>query len=166
MEATDRSTTRLRVALISTSDTLELRHAVLRPGFPIGDCEFPGDDAPTTLHVGALLDDEIVAVGSLYLEARPVDAPGGAPRTADHDAGTAWRLRGMATSPKVRRRGAGAATLRAMHEHAQHHGGSLLWCNARLGAVRFYEAQGWQVLGTEFEIPSVGPHLVMERRLG
>lgn len=155
----------LQVRRIGASETRPLRSSVLRPGRPEREVEFPGDDEPTTFHAGALLDDELVAVGSLYLEARPADAPGDAARPADHDTGTAWRLRGMATDPAVRRRGAGAAVLAACEEHARAHGATLLWCNARIEAIDFYEANGWRVLGEEFDIPTVGPHFVMEKPL-
>jgi GNAT superfamily N-acetyltransferase len=116
--------------------------------------------------VGALRDGEVVAIASLYLEPRPADTPGGAERAGDHDAGTAWRLRGMATDPSLRRQGAGARALDACERHAREHGGTLLWCNARTEAVAFYEANGWEILGDEFDIPTVGPHFVMEKRLG
>jgi len=156
---------RLPTLPITSRETLALRAAVLRPGRPLEECMFPGDDDPATLHVGAELDGEIVAIASIYHEARSDHGPGGAERARDHDAGSAWRLRGMATAPSVRRRGAGAAALTLCEEHARANGATLLWCNARLEAVAFYEAGGWTVLGEQFDIPTVGPHLVMERRL-
>jgi GNAT superfamily N-acetyltransferase len=162
----DSATRELTVQRIDSAATHPLRQSVLRPGRPVEECVFPGDDAPETLHVGALLDGEVVAIASLYLEPRPGDAPGGAPLTDDHAAGTAWRLRGMATEPTVRRRGAGAAALAACEQHARDQGGTLLWCNARVEALEFYEANGWTILGEEFDIPTVGPHFVMEKPIG
>jgi GNAT superfamily N-acetyltransferase len=69
----------------------------------------------------------------------------------------------LATAPSLRRQGAGAAALAACEQHAREHGGTLLWCNARVEAIAFYEANGWTVLGEEFDIPTVGPHFVMEK---
>lgn len=162
----DCATGKLTVRRIDAGATHPLRQSVLRPGRPVDECVFPGDDAPQTLHVGAVLEGEVVAIASLYLESRPANAPGGAARGGDHESGTAWRLRGMATAPAVRRRGAGAAALAACEQHAREQGGSLLWCNARIEAIEFYEANGWTVLGDEFDIPTVGPHFVMEKPIG
>ncbi|MCW2926472.1 MAG: acetyltransferase, family [Thermoleophilia bacterium] len=150
---------------IDSAATHPLRMQILRPGRPESECEFPGDDDPETFHAGAFLAGELVAVASMYREARPVDAPGGVAPGGDHEAGTAWRLRGMATSPQVRRRGAGARALEACEDHARARGGTLAWCNARTPAIAFYEAQGWTRFGEEFEIPTAGPHFVMEKRL-
>lgn len=150
---------------ITAADTIPLRSAILRPGYPVSDCTFPGDDDPLTFHAGAMLDGAIVSIASMYLESRPTDAPGGAGRGADHAAGSAWRLRGMATDPDLRGSGAGRAALDACLAHVREHGGTLAWCNARTEAIGFYERLGWSILGEEFDIPTVGPHYVMERRL-
>ena len=145
----------LTVRPISADETLPLRHAVLRPDRPIRESRFKGDEDPTTLHVGALLDGAVVAIASVYLEGRADDAPG-----------TAWRLRGMASAPEVRGSGTGAAALAACEAHVREQGGTMIWCNARTGAVGFYEAHDWRVLGEEFDIPTIGPHFVMEKPVG
>lgn len=160
------ATSSLSVHPIEPTETWPLRASVLRPGHPIEDCDFDGDGDPDTFHAGVVLDDRVVGVASMYHEARAVDAPGGAELAPDHAAATTWRLRGMATDPDVRRRGVGAAALRACEDHVRAHDATLLWCNARIGAVAFYEAAGWAVLGEEFDLPGVGPHVVMERRVG
>ncbi len=155
----------LIVRRISAQQTHPLRMSVLRPGRPEAECTFPGDEDELTFHAGAELDGRIVSIASLYLETRPVSAPGGAVRGSGHAAGTAWRLRGMATEPGLRTAGAGRAALKACEAHAREHGATLAWCNARVEAVGFYERLGWTALGEEFDIPTVGPHVVMERSL-
>lgn len=155
----------ITVEPITAEQTHPLRMAVLRPGRPVSECIFPGDDAELTLHVGAMLDGRIMGIGSMYHEARPADAPGTVELVADHAADTAWRLRGMASDPGLRRRGVGRAVLQACEEHARANGGTLAWCNARTPAIAFYEANGWTAFGEEFDIPTAGPHFVMEKRL-
>jgi GNAT superfamily N-acetyltransferase len=60
------------------------------------------------------------------------------------------------------RTGIGRALLRvAERELAAEGGPRLLWCNARLGAVGFYERLGWTVVSDVFDIPTVGPHRIM-----
>lgn len=93
-----------------------------------------------------------MGIVSLYREARPDGPPGG------------WRIRGMATEPDVRGAGFGTALVAACIEHAAASGGGEVWCNARMGAVAFYRRAGFDVVGDEFEIPPIGPHVVMVRR--
>ncbi len=139
---------------ISAEETHPLRAAILRPGQPPASLVFHGDDAPETVHIGALDGDRIVSIGSLYHEPPPgEDDPG------------AWRLRGMATAEGVRRQGYGAAVLRACIEHVVSRGGTSLWFNARTGAVPFYRAMSFAARGEEFELPGIGPHYFMYRDL-
>jgi predicted GNAT family N-acyltransferase len=67
----------------------------------------------------------------------------------------------MATAPEVRGRGFGAALLAASVSHVAGQGGGELWCNARLAAVGFYAARGFEVVSDEFDVPDIGPHVVM-----
>ena len=77
----------------------------------------------------------------------------------------AWRLRGMATSPKYRSRGGGALVLRACLEHAKKSGAIVVWCNARTGATKFYLRHGFQKMSDEYELPGIGPHFLMKHDL-
>jgi ribosomal protein S18 acetylase RimI-like enzyme len=77
----------------------------------------------------------------------------------------AWRVRGMATAPHARGRGAGTAVLAALLEHAATHGAQRVWCTVRIGARSLYERAGFRVISEEFELPKIGPHVVMELRL-
>jgi hypothetical protein len=36
-----------------------------------------------------------------------------------------------------------------------------VWCNARTPARGFYERAGFAVEGEEFELPEIGPHVLM-----
>jgi GNAT superfamily N-acetyltransferase len=132
-----------------------LRHRLLRPHQQPGELRYPGDDAPGSLHIGAFADDEIVGIASIVLESPP-----------DEDERRAWRIRGMATAPHVRGLGYGAALLQRCVEHALDHGGTLVWCTARAGAVGFYRRFGFEVRGEGFELPAIGLHFLMGRALG
>ncbi len=76
-----------------------------------------------------------------------------------------WRIRGMATRPEARRRGIASALLCFCEAHAREHGGLRLWCNARVPARGFYEHRGLTVIGDVFDIPGIGPHYLMSKRL-
>src|SRR5690242_4422696 len=86
------------VRQISAAETMPLRHAVLRPGRPVGTALFAGDDLATTKHFGAFRNGELLCVASLF-EAKLPDEPDVA----------AIQLRGMATAPEAQRTGLGRA---------------------------------------------------------
>jgi ribosomal protein S18 acetylase RimI-like enzyme len=76
----------------------------------------------------------------------------------------AWRVRGMATVPQARGRGAGSAILAGLIEHAVAGGATRVWCNARVPACSLYERAGFKVVSEVFGLTQIGPHLVMEWR--
>ena len=124
---------------------------MLRPSQAFAETVDPGDDDEDTVHFAAFDGDRVVGIASLYREPRP-----GGPSTG-------WRLRGMATEPDVRGGGFGAALLAACVEHVAAAGGGEVWCNARMPALGFYRRAGFDVVSDEFEIPGIGPHVVMAR---
>jgi ribosomal protein S18 acetylase RimI-like enzyme len=71
----------------------------------------------------------------------------------------------MATASQARGRGAGTAVLGALLDHAAAQGARHVWANVRTGARTLYERAGLQVTSEEFDLPDIGPHLVMEREL-
>lgn len=131
---------------VSIEQTRALRQAVLRPHETVE--ELASDEPAGAFAVGAFAHGELVAVGLV--------APDGDPG--------AWRVRGMATAPHARSAGAGTQVLDALVGHAIEHGASRVWCNARTPARSFYERAGFRVISEEFELPRIGPHVVMERR--
>jgi len=134
------------VRTIPLAETRVLRQAVLRPHQTVEDVA--AHEVPGAVAVGAFDGDELVAVGLV--------GPDGGPG--------AWRVRGMATAPAARRRGAGAAVLDGLVRHALEAGATRVWCNARTPARSLYERAGFAVVSDEFELPDIGPHLVMELR--
>jgi len=116
---------------------------------------FEGDDAFDTLHAGAFNEEALVGIASVMREAPPWD----------DEASRAWRLRGMATLPEVRGQGYGGALLERCLAHAIEQGGGLAWCTSRIPAVGFYRRFGFETEGDVFEIPPIGPHVLMRRGL-
>ena len=143
----------IRVERVDVEETLELRHRVLRPHQPVEDLVFPHDREPDTAHlVARLADGTVVATATVLREESPWGEPG-------------WRLRGMATDERARNAGTGSRLLAAAIEHARAQGGSLIWCNARVRAIPFYQRAGLQTRGAPWEEPLIGQHIVMWRRL-
>jgi GNAT superfamily N-acetyltransferase len=144
-----------RVERVASEVGLPLRQRVLRPHQTLEQLRAPDDDAPDTGNYAAFADGEVVATGSVRREAPPW-----APTVDD-----AWRLRGMATDDGWRSRGVGSRVLDAIIEHVRARGGGLLWCNARVPAVQFYERAGFVTRGAVWEEPVIGPHVAMARRV-
>lgn len=133
---------------ISIEETRPLRQAVLRPHQTVDD--LAAQEPAAAFAVGAFDGGRLAAVGFVAPE-------GGA---------DAWRVRGMATAPEARGRGAGTAVLAALVEHAERSGARRIWCNVRVPARSLYERAGFAVASDVFELPEIGPHVVMERLPG
>lgn len=128
------------------ADVFALRHAELRPGLPADAARFPGDDAAGAWHFGAFAATDGAVVGCASFLPAPFRGA------------AALQLRGMATRHDLVRRGIGGAVLaHAVAEVPR----TILWCHARLHAVGFYERMRWTVVSEPFDIPGVGPHVVM-----
>jgi GNAT superfamily N-acetyltransferase len=145
----------VRVAPIAVADARVLRQRILRPHQTVDELVFERDDADDSLHVGAFVTGRLAAIASVMRD-EGTDAPGS----------RAWRVRGMATVEDLRGRGLGRAVLERCLEHADAQGAAIVWCNARTGAVGFYERLGFEVASEPFDVPAIGPHVRMIRRLG
>ena len=77
----------------------------------------------------------------------------------------AYQLRGMAVLSEYQGKGLGMRILKSGEEALIERKAEILWMNARLVAVPFYEKQGYQKKGTAFDIPGIGPHFIMFKRL-
>jgi GNAT superfamily N-acetyltransferase len=136
---------------------LPLRQRVLRPHQRVSEVVFDGDRRPGALHLGAFAAGRVVGVASVMPEPEPDAAVG------DRDA---HRIRGMAVEEGWRGGGIGGRLLERCVEHAASGGAGLVWCNARIGAVPFYERHGFERDGPVFDVPRIGAHVRMRRRLG
>jgi len=144
----------LELRRASLDEILPLRHAVLRPGLPLHTARFDGDDEPATRHFGAFVAPTGAAVACVSCIRRR------------REGADAWQVRGMATRADLAGRGIGRGLLTFALDALRAEGGPrLVWCNARVTALRFWERAGWTVASDVFEIPGVGSHRVLERRL-
>jgi predicted GNAT family N-acyltransferase len=147
---------RVVVERLAVRDTWPLRKRVLRPHQEGDAVVLPGDDDPRAAHVGAR-DEHGRIVGVATVMPEPC------PWAPERDG--AWRLRGMATAEGLRGAGIGREVLRAAIDHVRAQDGALVWCNARVGALAFYEREGFAVAGERYVDPELGPHVPMQREL-
>jgi GNAT superfamily N-acetyltransferase len=139
---------------ITSADARTIRLPVLRAGLPPESAILDHDDDPGTHHLGAFDGARLFGVATFFAEPCPLEPE---PR--------AWRLRGMATLPDMRGRGAGRALVARGVELARADDAALMWCNARVAARGFYEKLGFAAVGDEFQLPVAGPHYVMIKKL-
>ncbi len=130
---------------IAGDRTHALRRRVLRNGMPDAAVEWEGDDESTTIHLGAVVDEQIVAISTWLVAPDPI-----APLLRS------VQLRGMATEPESIGLGLGRALLDAGLRRARRDGHNRVWANARVTALGFYEAAGMIVSGPVFETASTG----------
>ena len=137
------------VRFISSNKTLKLRSEVLRNNLPLADCVFPTDELEGAFHLGCFIEDQIVAVTSLF------------PNNYKDKPKIGYQLRGMATDPAFAGKGYGAKLIDFALIQLNATNASYVWCNARKSAVEFYKKKGFQISSDEFEIEGVGPHYEM-----
>lgn len=150
------------VRAVPAAVTRPLRQQVLRPHQTLDELREPDDDTTDSASFAAVDDASGDIVGTGVVSRRPV--PGGAIDGDIDRGGTAWQVRAMAVAPGQRGRGVGRAVLDALLAHVDAAGGGTVWCQARVPAVAFYERAGFAVVGEPFELPDIGPHVVMTTR--
>lgn len=146
----------VEIRAITAAETRPLRQQVLRPQQRVEELVFGCDAHPEALHLGAFHRGQLVGITSVA----PEPMPGGA------DADGVWQMRGMAVLPGAQGQGVGRAIVEACLAHLRSKAAQRLWFNARTGAVPFYRVLGFETVGDEFDVPTVGPHYLMTRSLG
>lgn len=144
--------TSLRVDVVPSEATHDLRRRVLRDGRADSNVVFVEDGAPGAFHLGVFDGaGRLVGVGSFSPEPTPY-RPGA----------VAWRLRGMAVDGSVQGQGVGTALLEEAVRRVRELGASVLWANGRDSALGFYQRHGWVVHGDGFVTGEVDlPHHVV-----
>ena len=145
----------LTARLIQAKETQSLRHRVLWPHLPSRDvCFIDIDYRKDAFHVGVFSDEILISIGSFFCLSSP---------RLQH--ASQYRLRAMATDPNYRRLHAGQRLLAFACEELKKQDVDVLWCDARLIAVPFYESIGFSKFNDLYEIPLIGPHHFMWKEL-
>ena len=127
-----------------------LRHLVLRPGKPFSSTKYKKDVEKNTIHIVCEHKKKIITCATFYPE-----------KTEKNFSKNPYRLRGMATHPKYRRRGGAKKVMNYSFLLLKKKKCDFLWCKARLVAVEFYESIGFKKEGEIFNIEGIGPHYYM-----
>ena len=138
------------IKVVAAKDIRPLRNLVLRPNLPIETTYYDLDDDIDTFHLASIMDNTIISIGTFYPE-----------NDIELQTKNGYRLRGMATHPKFRRKSAATKLMKESFVLLKEKKCDVLWCNARLVAVEFYKSLGFKITGKIFDIPSIGPHYKM-----
>ena len=138
------------IKVVSAKDIRPLRNLVLRPNLPIETTYYDLDNDIETFHLASIMDNTIISIGTFYPE-----------NDIELQTKNGYRLRGMATHPKFRRKSAATKLMKESFVLLKEKKCDILWCNARLVAVEFYKSLGFKIIGKIFDIPSIGPHYKM-----
>lgn len=142
----------IRIKKLKAEDTYSIRKEVLRKNMTLSH-EMKGDHDSDALHLGIYEGDKLVCIGS-FMKAVRTDL-----------SGQQFQLRGMATSDRAQGKGYGKLLLQKAEEILNDKGVDIIWCNARVVAIEFYKKMGYQLMSDIFEVPQIGPHYVMFKKL-
>lgn len=146
----------MKVLRISANDTYPIRQEVLVPDHDLKKCKFEfDDDEDISFHLGAFIESKLVSVASFYYDRNPLFED-------QHQ----YQLRGMATLPEHQGKGLSSELLSMAFPIIKQNFCTLLWCNAKTTAIGFYEKVGFKPYnGDVFEIPGIGPHVLMFKKI-
>ena len=143
-----------KIDLITSDQTLELRQKVLKPFLSRKECANIEDSFPTTKHFGLFYNDRLISTATIFPESN-----------IRLNCGFPYRLRGMATDINYQGQGFGGALLMSIIDFLKEKRCDMLWCNARFKAFQFYKSNGFQFSGEMFDLPDIGPHKLMYKRI-
>lgn len=146
----------MKVLRLNASDTYPIRQQVLTPDHDLQKSKFENDeDEDISFHLGAFIESQLVSVASFYYD-----------RNTNFADLHQYQLRGMATLPEFQGQGLSSELLNMAFPVIKQNFCTLLWCNARVTAIGFYEKVGFKTFSTEpFEIEGIGMHVLMFKNI-
>ena len=131
-----------------------LRHSELRKGQDFSTTSYLKDNEEGTFHMACNVDDKIVTCATFYAQT-----------SMKVKSNNAYRLRGMATDSQFQRKGYARNLMLESFKELKKRDCDMVWCNARLVAVNFYESLGFKITGDLFNIEAIGPHYYMYKEI-
>jgi len=144
----------IKIKPITGNETTSIRHAVLRKGKPIEACSIPQDDLKSSFHFGLFYKNKLVGVCTFVIDQSPY--------FKDLNQ---YRLRAMGVLEQYQGLNFGKQLLNYGVSFLKEKNVDRLWFNARIIAVNFYKKNGFETIGDIFDIPNVGDHYVMHKKL-
>ena len=149
-------TTQLKVNIskVDSKKVRPLRYSELRKGQDFSTTSYLEDYEVDTFHMACVVDDKTVTCATFYPE-----------RSTKIKSENAYRLRGMATDSRFKRKGYASNLMAESFKELKKRDCDMVWCNARLVAVDFYKSVGFKITGELFDIEGIGPHYYMYKEI-
>lgn len=139
---------------ITAQETFIIRQPILRQEKPLEACAFEGDNLETTHHFGLFENSNLTGIISLFLKTNPIFAEN-----------LQAQIRGMAILEMYQKKGFGEALVKHCEDYCTSNQFDLIWFNARATAIGFYKKMGYKINGTLFDIPEIGNHYLMYKKI-
>ena len=143
----------IEIRVIEAKETYPIRKEELRKNVSLSH-KMVGDEEPDTLHLGFFTDGELAGIVSLMRSSLPA-----------FKETFQYQIRGMATASSHQGKGFGKRLLEEAENKLKVMGVEFIWCNARVIALDFYLKMGYEIYGPVFELPEIGQHYKMYKRL-
>ena len=149
-------TTQLKVNIrkIDAEIIRPLRHSEVRKGQDFSTTSYLKDYEINTFHMAYISNEKIVTCATFYPE-----------ESTKIKTENAYRLRGMATDSRFKRKGYASNLMAESFKELKKRDCDMVWCNARLVAVDFYKSVGFKITGKLFDIEGIGPHYYMYKEI-
>ena len=149
-------TTQLKVNIrkVDAKKVRSLRHSELRKDQDFSTTSYLKDYEKSTFHMACIVDDKTVTCATFYPE-----------KSTKIKSENAYRLRGMATDSQFKRKGYASNLMAESFKELKKIDCDMVWCNARLVAVDFYQSVGFKITGDLFDIAEIGPHYYMYKEI-
>lgn len=144
----------IQIQKIAPEECYPIRQQVLWQHKNIDDCGIAVDHQKDAFHLGAFFNGELVCIGSFFKQ-----------NNTKFSAHSQYRLRAMATLPKAQNKGIAKVLLEQSFTEMQLNNIDLLWCDARIVAKGFYTKLGFATIGDSYEIPIIGTHYLMYKKI-
>ncbi len=144
----------IKIKQINGLDTIPIRHTVLRKGKPVEACPIPQDNLESTFHFGLFYQEKLVGVCTFIIDKSPY-----------FNDNKQYRLRAMGILDSYQGLHFGKQLLTHGVAFLKEKKIDRLWFNARVIAIKFYKNNEFETIGDIFNVPNVGPHYVMHKKL-
>tara|TARA_B100000073_G_C23739229_1_gene573188 strand:+ start:1969 stop:2397 length:429 start_codon:yes stop_codon:yes gene_type:complete len=142
----------MKVIKTESKNIINLRHKVLRNGYPIEEVMFKEDELISSRHYAMICNEKIIACLTLF--------------ESEFDSKPAWQLRAMAVEEKHRGSSIGSQLLEfAMKDIEKNNILKNIWCNSRVTSKGFYKKFGFKETGESFVFGNAGKSIKMLRKI-
>lgn len=142
------------VKQVPVEDILFIRSAELREGRDFEQCRFEDDNGEGAVHLGLFNEGKIIGCVTILRKTNdkfPIE--------------NQHQYRGMAVSKAYQGNAIGNLLLNNADRVVLNRGANFIWINARETALNFYRRNGYNVVGAPFDVPGIGKHYLMYKRL-